>query len=129
MMTRKILNINQNVFKRIFALKSLITVERKEKITWDEFFNLLIDIIESKGVPKLLDIEDKIINALNDKDKRKLILDVLNGNLKTFRYLNKHPSWKDFLKKAKILGYTKDELISELIQDWYIEVDVYAKGV
>jgi hypothetical protein len=126
---KKILNINQDVFKRMLALKSIVTAERKEKITWDEFFNFLLDIVESKGVPKLLDIEDSIIKALNDEVKRKLILDVLNGSVKTFKYINAYPSWKDFLKKAKILGYTKDELISELIFDWYAEVGQYAKRI
>jgi hypothetical protein len=126
---RKLLNISQDVFIKLFALKSEITFERKNKITWDEFFSMLVDIVQGKGIKSKYDIDEAILKALKDEKKKKIILDVLNGNVKIFRYVNIYPSWLEFLKKVKEFEYTKDELISELIHDWYIEASQYAKGI
>ena len=128
-MMKKLLNIDRDVFKKLFVLKSQITFERKEKITWDEFFSMLVDIVEGKGVKPQYDIDERILEALRDEKMKKIILDVLNGNVKIFKYVNRSPSWSEVMKKAKELGYMKDELISELIHDWYMEASQYAKGI
>jgi hypothetical protein len=63
-----------------------------------------------------------IVEALNDENKRKLILDVLEGRLKTFKYLNQKPSWAEVLDIAEKMGYKKSELISEALENWFVEV-------
>jgi rRNA pseudouridine-1189 N-methylase Emg1 (Nep1/Mra1 family) len=69
-----------------------------------------------KSLPK------PITEALNNENKRKLILDVLEGRLKTFKYLNQKPSWAEVLDMAKKMGYKKSELISEALENWFVEV-------
>jgi len=69
-----------------------------------------------------------IVNALKDENKRQVILNVLEGRLKTFKYLNEKPSWTEILEFAEKLGYNKNELISELLQDWFFEAKEIQKG-
>lgn len=66
-----------------------------------------------KSLPK------QIIEALNNESKRKLVLDVLEGRVKTFAYLNQSPTWEEVLRKFKELGVEKSEAISELLKEWY----------
>jgi hypothetical protein len=63
-----------------------------------------------------------IVEALNNENKRKLILGVLEGKVKTFKYLNQKPSWAEVLDMAKKMGYNKSELISEALENWFVEV-------
>jgi hypothetical protein len=69
-----------------------------------------------KSLPK------PITEALNNENKRKLILDVLEGRVKTFKYLSQNPSWEAILRMAEKTGYNKNELITEALQGWFIEV-------
>jgi hypothetical protein len=75
-----------------------------------------------KSLPK------PIIEALNNENKRKLILSVLEGRVKTFKYLNQKPSWAEVLDLAEKIGYKKSALISELLQDWFFEVKEIQKS-
>jgi hypothetical protein len=56
---------------------------------------------------------------LEDEDKRKLVVDVLEGKVKTFKYLNDKPSWAEVSEKMKRFGIRKNEAISELLKNWY----------
>jgi hypothetical protein len=62
-----------------------------------------------------------VVNSLLDEDKRKLIVAVLEGKVKTFKYLNDKPSWQEILDLAEKMGYSKSELISEVLADWFDE--------
>ena len=74
----------------------------------------LLNLIKSLPKP--------IVEALNNENKRKLILNVLEGKLKTFKYLNQKPSWAEVLDLAEKMGYKKSELISEALENWFVEV-------
>jgi len=74
----------------------------------------LLNLIKSLPKP--------IVEALNNENKRKLILNVLEGKLKTFKYLNQKPSWAEVLDIAEKMGYKKSELISEALENWFVEV-------
>jgi hypothetical protein len=75
---------------------------------------------EDKKLTKLVkSLPKPIIEALNNESKRKLVLDVLEGRVKTFAYLNQSPTWEEVLKKFKELGVEKSEAISELLKEWY----------
>jgi oligoribonuclease NrnB/cAMP/cGMP phosphodiesterase (DHH superfamily) len=70
-----------------------------------------------KSLPK------PIVEALNNENKRKLILGVLEGKVKTFKYLNDKPSWAEVLEKMKRFGIGRNETISELLKNWYEETE------
>jgi hypothetical protein len=69
-----------------------------------------------KSLPK------PIIEALNNENKRKLVVAILSGELKTFKYLNQKPTWQELLKLAEVMDYNKNEMISEALQNWFLEV-------
>jgi hypothetical protein len=78
---------------------------------------------EDKALLNILKtLPNVIVNALKDENKRQVILNVLEGRVKTFKYLNDKPSWTEILEFAEKMGYKKSELISELLQDWFFEV-------
>jgi hypothetical protein len=79
----------------------------------------LLNLIKSLPKP--------IIEALNNENKRKLILDVLEGRVKTFKYLSQNPSWEVILRMGEKMGYNKDELISEALEDWFFEAEEFQK--
>jgi ribosomal protein L34E len=94
-----------NVHKYVQHLQREIPSEEDKKL-----LNLI------KSLPK------SIIEALNNENKRKLVVAVLSDELKTFKYLNQKPSWQELLKLAEVMDYNKNEMISEALQNWFFEV-------
>jgi hypothetical protein len=48
--------------------------------------------------------------------------------VKTSKYLSQKLSWAEVLDLTEKMGYNKNELISELLQDWFFEGKEIQKG-
>jgi preprotein translocase subunit Sss1 len=109
---KKIIGVSEKQAQHLFKIH--VFSRHKQLIEPSGEERKLVDFISSLPM--------EIVSALRDEKKQRLILDVLEGRVKTFKYLSKKPSWEEILKKAKKFGMGKSELITYCLNYWYEEM-------